>query len=95
MIESYIGFPYGTNIPIQTINSPYYHAHSKCPPTYFLHGSYDNYVDINDSRNLHKKLDSLSVLNYLDETLNDHGTIMYLPKSKYELMATWIKNIVK
>lgn len=94
-IEAYTGYAYGTNAPSLIINSPYYYATNNSPSTYFLHGNQDLYVDVNDSRSLHNKLDSLGVTNVLEELPTDHIGVLYYPTSKFEVIADWVKYTVK
>lgn len=62
-IEAYTGTNDSISPNIYKEFSPLYNVSVNTPPTYIIHGTNDLYVDVNDSRALAGKLDSIHVKN--------------------------------
>lgn len=93
-VEDYLGCTFNENPFIWQLNSPYFHTSKYSPKTYIIHGTNDNFVDTQDSENLHLKLDSLNVPNELELFNKDHLSLLYLPDSSYLKIAEWVNYAV-
>jgi len=94
-LATYIGDSYINQSQKYYLNSPINYVDASAPPVYILHGTNDLFVDINDSRQLASKLDSLGVDCKLIESNLEHADLLYLKKQDYTPIIDWMNRVIK
>lgn len=94
-LTTYIGNSYINQPQKYYLNSPINNVDASAPPVYILHGTNDLFIDINDSRQLAGKMDSLGVDCKLIESNLEHGDLLYLKKQDYTPIIDWMSKIMK
>jgi acetyl esterase/lipase len=94
-LATYIGDSYINQPQKYYLNSPINYVDASGPPVYILHGSNDLFIDINDSRQLAGKLDSLGVECKLHESNLSHEELLFLKKQDYTPMIDWMSKMMK